>query len=208
MSDVSGGNRFAPPRAVVSDLPPIGHGFHLAGRGARLLAVVIDSLLMGPIVMPLFVAVVGDAFFAGAASGPAGTGGSSPSIWTLLLGLAPGYTIAGIIQGWFFYTSGQTIGKKMLGLRIVRSDGSRAGLPRLLFVRAGLTFALAMIPLIGGLIALVDSLLIFRPSRQCLHDQFADTIVVSAASSEDATLAAVRAAAAAYAHSRTRRESA
>ena len=33
---------------------------------------------------------------------------------------------------------------------------------------------------IGNLISLVDILLIFRSSRQCLHDQLADTIVVDA----------------------------
>ena len=68
---------------------------------------------------------------------------------------------------------------KLLGLRIVRSDGTRAGLPRMLLVRAGLGIALALIPLVGPFIALVDALLILRPSRQCLHDQIADTIVVA-----------------------------
>ena len=84
---------------------------------------------------------------------------------------------------------GGTLGKKLLGLRIVRTDGSRAGFVRLFFGRAGVAVVPAFVPLLGSLWALVDMLVIFRESRQCLHDQIADTMVVTAASSESASLA-------------------
>ena len=67
----------------------------------------------------------------------------------------------------------------MLGLRIVRTDGSRAGFARLFFVRAGFAVVLPMIPFLGLLIVLADVLCIFRETRQCLHDQVADTVVVN-----------------------------
>ena len=37
-----------------------------------------------------------------------------------------------------------------------------------------------MVPFVGGLVSLVDALLIFRDDRRCLHDEIADTIVVTA----------------------------
>jgi hypothetical protein len=39
---------------------------------------------------------------------------------------------------------------------------------------------LASIPVIGTIYGLLDVLLIFRASRRCLHDNIADTIVVTA----------------------------
>jgi uncharacterized RDD family membrane protein YckC len=71
------------------------------------------------------------------------------------------------------------VGKKLLGMRIVRSDGSRASAGRILGLRYTLGWVIASVPLVGSLYALVDALLIFRGSRQCLHDTIADTIVVN-----------------------------
>ena len=75
---------------------------------------------------------------------------------------------------------GQTVGKRALGIRIVRSDGGRATLGRIFALRYLPVTLLGAIPYVGPLIGLVDVLLIFRDSRQCMHDQIADTIVVKA----------------------------
>jgi hypothetical protein len=37
---------------------------------------------------------------------------------------------------------------------------------------------LAMIPIVGNFIALIDALMIFRASRKCLHDDIAGTKVI------------------------------
>lgn len=73
---------------------------------------------------------------------------------------------------------GQTIGKRMLGLRIVRADGSRAGLGRLFWLRTVLPTAIGVIPILGWLFGLGDALAIFRADRRTIHDHMADTIVV------------------------------
>ena len=39
---------------------------------------------------------------------------------------------------------------------------------------------MTFVPIVGAFYALVDCLLIFRESRRCLHDNIADTIVVTA----------------------------
>ncbi|RLB53375.1 MAG: RDD family protein [Deltaproteobacteria bacterium] len=73
---------------------------------------------------------------------------------------------------------GQTIGKRMLGIRIVRGDGSRAKLGRLLLLRIIGPGALEMLPILGSIFGLVNPLLIFSDARKCVHDHMADTLVI------------------------------
>ena len=83
--------------------------------------------------------------------------------------------------------NGQTIGKKALGIRMITSDGEIPSLWRVFLLR-WLPFVVtaATIELIfkvrglGNVIHLVDVLLIFQPTRRCLHDLFADTHVIKA----------------------------
>lgn len=83
---------------------------------------------------------------------------------------------------WLYFTviyvlaNGQTIAKKWLGIRVVRTDGSRASFARIFWLRNLLNLALSIMPLYG----IIDSLFIFNESRQCLHDKIADTVVVNA----------------------------
>jgi uncharacterized RDD family membrane protein YckC len=63
----------------------------------------------------------------------------------------------------------------------VRSDGSAAGIGRIVLLRLAPIWLMTLIPVVGVIMAgLVDPLLIFRQSRKCLHDTIADTIVVKA----------------------------
>lgn len=75
---------------------------------------------------------------------------------------------------------GQTLGKSIVGIRIVRSDGSRASLGRLVGLRYAPGSLLAVVPALSQVFGIVDALFIFRESRRCLHDLIADTIVVKA----------------------------
>ena len=68
----------------------------------------------------------------------------------------------------------------MLGIKVVRTDGSRASFPRILFLRNILNLLIMVVPLIGGIYALVDPLMIFGGARRCAHDHIADTIVIRA----------------------------
>jgi uncharacterized RDD family membrane protein YckC len=72
---------------------------------------------------------------------------------------------------------GQTMAKRVLEIRVVRSDGSQASLGRIFWLRnvVGI-FLLSAIPLYF----LIDALFIFSQRRQCVHDLVADTIVVKA----------------------------
>ena len=58
----------------------------------------------------------------------------------------------------------------------VRSDGAKASLGRIFWLRNVVNTVLAIIPMYG----IVDALLIFGEARQCVHDKIADTIVIKA----------------------------
>ncbi|HNY30363.1 MAG TPA: RDD family protein [Fibrobacteria bacterium] len=79
-----------------------------------------------------------------------------------------------------FAESGQTWGRRKMSIKIVRTDGSRVSVGRLIVYRNLAIQALGMIPFVGSVVPLVDILMIFRDNRLCLHDQIADTKVVKA----------------------------
>lgn len=90
-------------------------------------------------------------------------------------------TILGVIVSIFFLIlyflilwmlAGQTIGKAIMGLRIVRTDGERINLRRAVIRLAG--YWLSAILFLGYLWALVDS------RRQTWHDKLAGTLVIYA----------------------------
>jgi len=189
MSETADLNRYSPPKAELAEPASLTGAPEYAGRGMRLLAVFLDGIIGCLVIFPVF-------FIFGSAS-LFGTSDSDPSeaiahMKRIYADMALGYLVWAVIQGWSLHAFGGTLGKKILGLRIVRTDGSRAGFVRLFFGRGAVAVVPACIPLLGGLYALVDSLTIFRESRQCLHDQIADTIVVTAASSTNASLEASR----------------
>lgn len=164
----AGTNRFAPPTAEVADVAT--GDTELAGRGMRLLSVIIDGLIQGAIYWILTLV----AFRA-----------LDPSKGSIGVGMIVGQLVLGfvlfvLVQGYLLHTQGQTVGKKLLGMRIVRTNGERATLGRLLGLRYLVGWVLVMIPFVGAIYALVDCLMIFRDSRKCLHDNIADTIVVKA----------------------------
>jgi uncharacterized RDD family membrane protein YckC len=72
--------------------------------------------------------------------------------------------------------NGQTIGKRLLEIKVVRSDGSQASLARIFWLRNVVNGLIGVIPFYG----LVDSLFIFGARHQCIHDLIADTLVVKA----------------------------
>lgn len=163
-------NRYAPPTAVVEDVRVEAGGRVLAGRGARLGAALIDVLILLAVLFAIGLVTPISPF------APGGGGFVGSLVLSYVLGMAA----FAAVHGWLLATQGQTVGKKLLGLRIVRTDGSRASFGRVFGLRYALNGALASIPVVGTLYALLDVLLIFRDSRQCLHDQIADTIVVQA----------------------------
>jgi uncharacterized RDD family membrane protein YckC len=176
MSDI---NHYAPPKAQINEpLPLDGDEPQLASRWQRFCAAFVDGIIAGALAVAMLIPLYGREAVAQL--------GRSPS--SLIGGLLLYYVVYIALQGWFLYSSSQTIGKKAVGLRIVRPDNSHADFPRLLLRLAIMTFN-GLIPYIGKIFGLVDVLFIFGAKRRCLHDMIVDTIVVTAASSPNATRA-------------------
>jgi uncharacterized RDD family membrane protein YckC len=166
-------NPYAPPTAEVSDAVDTTAVEH-ADRGTRLGAAIIDGVISILVVVPMIVSI-GTDFWTNPEAGLGDVSFGSGFFVTAALAIALiGYTIH------LVHKNGQTIGKKLLTIKVVRSDGSRASLARIFWLRNVVNALPGMIPVVGYIYNLVDHLWIFGEKRQCVHDKIADTIVVKA----------------------------
>ena len=166
-------NPYAPPQAVVEDIADLTAGVLLADRGTRLGAAILDGLIFGVMVyLPLVVT----AFMAGFRPGPAGQPPSLEGFGTAMIVAGIAFVIWAGINLKLMRDNGQSIGKKAVGIKVVRTDESEASLARLVWLRNVVNGVLGIIPLYG----LIDVLFIFGESRRCIHDHIADTIVIKA----------------------------
>lgn len=188
--------RAVPGRAVdPEDLKYLGDPFadrpprYLAARWKRLLGYLADSLiLIGPGVLMLFPAIVRVTDYMPDA-------GSLPDI----LPFMPEFWIARLfsfglllIQATLLVERGQTLGKMILGTRIVTLDDRHPRWWRLLLVRPAILVIVGLRPDLQwpdevwsqalryalGLLGLVNALYIFGLDRRTLHDRLAGTRVI------------------------------
>lgn len=139
----------------------------LAGRGARLGAVILDNLFVSGLAVVAAILLPG-----------LDKDGNTVGMLVFGVLLVGGFfTVLGF-NLYYLYRDGQTLGKKAIGIRILRSDRSRCELWRIIVLRILPVSLLGAIPMVGFVITLVDALMIFTEERRCLHDLIADTIVV------------------------------
>jgi uncharacterized RDD family membrane protein YckC len=166
-------NPYAPPQAAVLDIVDPGAQNVLAERLTRLGAAILDGIIFGGMVyVPMVIGFV-LAGMAGADQGEDLGGG--------LFVIGIGFGLIGLVV-WSWMTivyvkrNGQTIGKKITGIKVVRSDGSPISLGRIFWLRNVVNAVIGIIPLYS----IIELLFIFGDSQQCLHDKIADSIVVRA----------------------------
>jgi uncharacterized RDD family membrane protein YckC len=166
-------NPYAPPRAAVLDIADPHASAVPADRGTRLGATMLDGIIFAVMVWAPFTM----AAMAGGAAGRVTGGGTAGAILVVCVVVA----LVGFIA-WCWLTikyvkrNGQSIAKKLLAVKVVRTDGSAVSLGRVFWLRNIVNGLISIVPLYG----LVDALFIFGESRQCLHDKLADTVVVKA----------------------------
>jgi uncharacterized RDD family membrane protein YckC len=171
MSNGQNDGRFAPPQAHVEDVSdgPIG-STETASRASRFWAVMIDGIVSMILLWVVSKITPWDPYHP-----------QNPSLMAFKpLTTLGSFALYALAQGYLLATRGQSIGKILLKIRIVRTDGSQASWQRLLGLRYGVQAALQALPAAGMIFGLVDSLWIFGKERRCLHDLIADTIVIKA----------------------------
>lgn len=121
--------------------------FELADVSQRVIAMFIDGIIM--------------AIVTGLLVGGAGEVGGALSF------------VFGAAYNWFFWTrnKGQTPGKMVMGIRLIKTDGSAISDVEALIRYVGY-YVNSMIFMLGWLLALIDS------NSQGLHDKIANTYVV------------------------------
>ncbi len=177
---VAPANNYAPPKSEVADVVP-GDDIK-ASRGSRLGASIIDSLIIFLPMVPAYMHAI--PLIARAAPDAQR---NVLAIWALIASTGGWFyfgllwmVIMLVVNGILAYRNGQSIAKKWLGIKDVRTDGSRVSFARIFWLRNVLNGCISLIPLIGSFYGLIDALFIFGPAKRCVHDYIADTIVVRA----------------------------
>jgi len=153
----------------------------LADRGKRLLAVLLDGfvtvLIMAPGLIWFFINFQNEEAIEPSSITPEEliTLFADP----LLVALVPLLVLV-VIQVYLLCKHGQTLGKRWVKIRIVRTDGSPVGFVHAILLRSFVMQLIGAIPFVGALVSLADPLLIFREDRRCIHDLIADTCVIDA----------------------------
>lgn len=142
----------------------------LAGRWARLGAALVDGVLVG--VAGLAIVIPSGLMARAMQQDP------TAILWQSVIGMA----LYALLNGWLLASSGQTVGKRLLHVRIVDHQTRQIvpvwnslALRYLLF--AGVP-ALLLSPTLAAGVQLLNVVFIFGKNRRCVHDLVAGTIVV------------------------------
>ncbi len=152
-----------------SGFPPPGSGLEVpyAGRGARLIAFIIDWIIVGFIVGAFY--VVGFNILSGHFLWLTFDGGSTIGMAVMVVGFVIGF----FWRPWFWSHGGQTPGYRITKMQVIRAaDGD------------DLSFVTGIVRLIGYAVDAVVFMLgfiwiLFDAKRQGWHDKMAGTVVIS-----------------------------
>jgi uncharacterized RDD family membrane protein YckC len=164
-------NPYAPPQAEVRDAPSARAPGNLASRKQRFAGALVDAVVNGVAFAPVLA-------FSGLMQKMI-AGDLSPA--DALLISASGIGVFLLLNGYLLASAGQTIGKRLVGTRIVNvSDERIPTLLTLVGARYGSTWLVGLIPGLGNVYGFIDALFVFRTDHRCLHDLIAGTKVVNA----------------------------
>ena len=152
------------PAAAAAALPVT-----LAGRFWRLLAVIIDAIIVTALLLPVYWYLHIWHDISAGVRPPFGVTVISQAVWFLAFS---------VINFRLLEKRGQTIGKWCVGVAIVGLDGGKKSAVHLLVHRFVPALLFPEVPFVGLLFGLVDTLAIFGRERRCIHDRIAGTKVI------------------------------
>ncbi|MBN2527718.1 MAG: RDD family protein [Deltaproteobacteria bacterium] len=166
MTDHNRSNSSPEHRSLSSDEGQgVGHRLQLASRGSRLLAYVIDNIISVMLLLPVMQQL-------GVLADGVTINGQVTAFLLSFLSIV-------LVHGYLLQTRGQSIGKLIMGIQIVRVDGTRLTLGPIVFRRYLPVQLSGMIPAFGPLLVIMDSIWIFRDDFRCIHDHIAGTVVIN-----------------------------
>ena len=166
---MSENNIYDTPKSELVDQSTSGDTLTLASRWARLGAAIIDGIIVALVTIPAM-------YFTGGFNGI--TSGRQPGILYLLGITVLGMAVYFAINYRSLIANGQTIGKKMLDIKIVDLNGDIPKLQWQLIIRYAVTVFPSQIPVVGPFYGLIDALFILSKEKRCIHDLIAKTRVV------------------------------
>lgn len=166
------GQAHNPYAAPVSDAAPswqMGTDDHLlASRGSRFAGSLLDGLIYMVVALP--VAFLTMDF---------GSMGPEPDVVDIYAKIGIPILLVAVVQWYLISTTGQSLAKKMLGMKIIKTTGEDVNFVSGVLLRSWVPAFIGWIPLVGGFFGLVDALFIFGEEHQCIHDKIAGTKVIS-----------------------------
>lgn len=162
--------------------PPLSPHIQLAPPWRRLAAVVVDFAIL--ICLPMMLVVFAALISASASSG----GYAEGALGTAMYVFSAGVLVVSAFNVFLLWRTGQTIGKRAMGVMIAGMDGGKAPLWRILALRIGVFLVLGTISDMAdnsspvraliGVLTLADLSFILLPGHRTLHDFLAGTIVI------------------------------
>ncbi len=163
---------YAPPNASLStpeDIDANNSIDDLASRWARFGASLIDTIVL---ILPPAVLMYGTDYWDRAIEQEIT---AQEQAISFLIGI--GFYL--IVNGYLLARRGQTIGKFTLGIRIVSHENNQLlALWKIIGLRYMPRSLLAVVPVVGQFLTLIDLLFIFRKDKRCIHDFIAGTKVI------------------------------
>jgi len=160
-------NFYKPPEAEL--IKDTSDNEALASRWQRLWASLLDGVTIMVVTLPVM-------YFTGGFDGVAR--GVQPSLsYSLLIG-ALSLSVFFVLNANLLINKGQTIGKKISGIKIVDLNGKIPRVKKHLLKRYAAYFIPAQIPVVGQVLSTINILFIFGPQKRCVHDYIAGTKVV------------------------------
>jgi len=149
--------------SINNDVP----GVRLADRSTRLIAAVVDSIIAVaygfPLLFPMFLLM---------------SRAKMPAFLQFVAAVGVMSIAFLLTHGYLLKKKGQTIGKKLLGIRISDLNGNVPRFGTVVLLRYFPIWFVSLIPVAGNLLSLIDVAFIFRSDRRCIHDLFAGTKVI------------------------------
>jgi uncharacterized RDD family membrane protein YckC len=172
-------NPYAPPTVQQSYRTEAAvTGAPLATLGQRLGASLLDGVAALVAFLPMIMAMGSSAFVA-AAQGNEPTPEQLEPNMGLMAFSGVLFLILLVVNLMWLIKRGQSIGKRIVGIRIVglESDTNPGGV-KTVVLRGIVNGIIGAIPLLGAFYSIADILFIFGKDRRCLHDLLAGTRVV------------------------------